>query len=72
VRKVSNPICPNCGKSMKSVGKAGGYRCRKCGARADERSTTKEKVPRNLSPGWFEPPVCARRHISKPLKRMCV
>lgn len=66
--KVSNPLCPSCGKSMVSVGKGKGYRCRKCGTRSD--SPIMRKNTRWIVPGWYEPPVAARRHLSKPLKRM--
>jgi len=69
-RKVANPVCQACGKSMQSMGAKGGYRCRKCGAKASESSAPREPVSRALRPGWYEPPVCSRRHISKPLKRM--
>ncbi|HHT74442.1 MAG TPA: tRNA(Ile)(2)-agmatinylcytidine synthase [Methanomassiliicoccaceae archaeon] len=65
--KVSNPLCV-CGKRMKSVGAGQGYRCRECGTRAAEAITEPEE--RTLQLGWYEPPVCARRHLSKPLKRM--
>jgi tRNA(Ile2)-agmatinylcytidine synthase len=61
-----NPLC--CGKRMKSAGKDQGYRCEKCGA------TNKEKelgiLHRNISPGFYEVPPCARRHLSKPLIRL--
>jgi tRNA(Ile2)-agmatinylcytidine synthase len=68
-RKTSNPICPQCGKSMGSMGREGGYRCKRCRTKAvvGERW---EKVERDIITGWYEPPVCSRRHISKPLKRM--
>ena len=26
---------------------------------------------RDLRPGWYEPPVCARRHLAKPLNEYC-
>ena len=67
-RKVSNPICEVCGRAMTSVGKGKGYRCKKCGTKSD--SPVLEKVERWVVPGWYEPPVSARRHLSKPLKRM--
>lgn len=67
-QKVSNPICPVCSKSMKSVGKGQQYRCRKCHIKSSEPVT--RKVPRCIVPGWYEPPTSARRHLSKPLKRM--
>lgn len=67
--KRSNPVC-RCGRHMKSVGAGQGYRCRECGTRAAEAVTEPEE--RAISLGWYEPPVCARRHLSKPLKRMGV
>ncbi len=60
-----NPLC--CGKRMKSAGRGQGFRCEKCGA------TNKEKQPeilhRDISPGFYEVPPSARRHLSKPLIR---
>ncbi len=69
MRKVSNPRCPECGGSTKSMGSSGGYRCKRCGAKNDLLGTYEER-PREISLGWYEPPVCARRHLGKPLKRM--
>lgn len=66
--KVSNPVCEKCGKAMESMGRDKGYRCRKCGTRSDE--PVMRKNIRWVIPGWYEPPVSARRHLSKPLKRM--
>lgn len=68
--KVSNPPCPVCGRRTKSAGRGQGYRCRECGVKGLQAMT--EDEPRGISPGWYEPPVCARRHLSKPLKRMGV
>jgi len=68
-KKVANPRCPSCAGPTKSMGSTGGFRCKKCGTKTDLRPTTVE-VARNISPGWYEPPVCARRHLGKPLKRM--
>lgn len=66
--KISNPDCPSCGKRMESIGKDQGYRCRKCHTKTKDAIYTK-KI-RWIVPGWYEPPTCARRHLSKPLKRM--
>jgi tRNA(Ile2)-agmatinylcytidine synthase len=66
--KVANPMCGNCKKRMKSVGKGKGYRCVKCGKKAMKPEM--KIIKRNLEKGYYEPPVCARRHISKILKRM--
>jgi tRNA(Ile2)-agmatinylcytidine synthase len=67
--KTANPVCPKCHKSMQSMGRSGGYRCRVCGAKLPEDMATREAEGRTLSPGWYEPPVSARRHLSRPLKR---
>ncbi len=69
VVKVGNPLCPECGNSMSSVGKGVGYRCKKCSTKADESEVRKKKVERELTEGWYEAPVSARRHLSKPLSR---
>ena len=66
--KVENPVCPSCGKHMKSIGSNQGYRCKKCGTKNDKAKTVEKK--RKLRLGFYEAPVCARRHLSKPLKRM--
>ena len=63
----SNPACPVCGKNMKSTGRDGYFRCRKCGTK---QKSERKTVPRNVAVGWYEPPAEARRHLSKPLKRM--
>ena len=68
VEKVENPVCPNCGKHMKSKGKNQGFKCKNCGIKSDKPLLEEKK--RNLSLGFYEVPVCARRHLSKPLKRM--
>jgi len=68
VEKVENPVCPKCGKHMKSKGTGQGYKCKKCGTKS-EKPLIKERK-RNIKTGFYEVPVCARRHLSKPLKRM--
>jgi tRNA(Ile2)-agmatinylcytidine synthase len=66
--KTSNPVCDECGKRMQSIGKGQGYRCKGCRTRSKVPITV--KGTRRVVPGWYEPPVSARRHLSKPLKRM--
>ncbi len=66
-RKVENPICPKCGKHMKSKGKNQGYKCKRCKTTCN--TAIYKPVKRELKPGLYETPVCARRHLSKPLKR---
>jgi tRNA(Ile2)-agmatinylcytidine synthase len=66
--KVSNPVCPSCGKTMKSTGADQPYKCKECHTSSTEPVV--REVRRNIVPGWYEPPTAARRHLSKPLKRM--
>lgn len=63
----SNPLCPLCGKRMKSAGKSQGYRCRKCGTKSYD--TVKSEIEREIVPGFYEVPPCARRHLAKQLLR---
>ncbi len=68
--KIANPPCPHCGKNMKSAGRDQGYRCRRCGTRCAEDDAVMAEKKRALACGFYEVPVCARRHLSKPLKLM--
>jgi len=70
LRKVANPLCPMCGRRAKSAGRGAGYRCRVCGIRFPEAAAVRTILERDLQPGWYEPPVGSRRHLSKPLKRL--
>ncbi|KTG29585.1 tRNA(Ile)(2)-agmatinylcytidine synthase [Haloferax profundi] len=63
----ATPVCPDCGRTMKSAGRNQGYRCRECGT--DAPGKVERPVDRDLEPGWYEVPPCARRHIAKPLVR---
>jgi tRNA(Ile2)-agmatinylcytidine synthase len=60
------PVCI-CGKRMTSAGSGKGYKCRKCSGKSLEPEISVLK--RDLSPGWYEVPPVARRHLSKPLVR---
>jgi tRNA(Ile2)-agmatinylcytidine synthase len=68
--KIANPICPKCGKRMESIGKGKGYRCRKCGIKLPEEVAEYKVLEREIKEGWYEVPVIARRHLSKPIKIM--
>jgi tRNA(Ile2)-agmatinylcytidine synthase len=66
---LQNPVCPNCGKRLKSMGKDQGFRCEKCGARFDKAE--KEAVPmeRGLKAGLYVTATRSQRHLTKPLRR---
>ncbi len=66
--KSENPLCPVCNKHMKSRGNNQGYKCKACKTLSNE--PVMKRKDRELSIGFYEVPVCARRHLSKPLKRM--
>jgi tRNA(Ile2)-agmatinylcytidine synthase len=68
VMKTENPVCPTCGKHMKSRGTNQGFKCIRC--RTTSVQPTFQQKPRVITEGFYEVPVCARRHLSKPLKRM--
>jgi tRNA(Ile2)-agmatinylcytidine synthase len=59
-----NPVCPQCGKRMKSAGKGQGYRCERCGAPAS--SKIQQVVGRDLEERVYLPPPRAHRHLTKP------
>jgi tRNA(Ile2)-agmatinylcytidine synthase len=65
--EIRNPLCPSCGKRMKSAGSGQGYRCKKCSTSSDIPEKT--EVKRDIVPGFYEVPPCARRHLAKQLLR---
>ena len=68
--EYKNPVC-ECGKRMTSAGKGKGFKCKKCGKRIKSSQKVSIKIERFLNNGQFyETPVSARRHLSKPLCRM--
>lgn len=64
---IRPPLCPRCEKRMTSAGNGKGYKCRRCGGRA--REPARDVLPCHLTPGWYEVPPSARRHLSRPLCR---
>ena len=68
--EYKNPIC-ECGKRMTSAGKNKGFKCKKCGRKIVSSEKVPIKIDRFLKNAQFyETPVSARRHLSKPLCRM--
>ncbi|MGQ9583487.1 MAG: TiaS agmantine-binding domain-containing protein [Thermoplasmatota archaeon] len=63
------PSCRYCGGAMASRGRGAGFRCRRCGARADPGLATAVPQERLLRAGIYEVPKCARRHLSRPVER---
>jgi tRNA(Ile2)-agmatinylcytidine synthase len=69
-KKIENPRCPECKKRMKSIGRKAGYRCPDCRTKVGEDAAPQKSIIRDIGLGLFEVPVCARRHLSRPIKRM--
>ncbi|MCW3999537.1 MAG: tRNA(Ile)(2)-agmatinylcytidine synthase [Candidatus Bathyarchaeota archaeon] len=64
-----NPICPNCGKRLKSMGKNQGLRCEHCGNRYPELKKSQSAIPRALKEGLYVTSTRSQRHLTKPLRR---
>ena len=64
-----NPICPNCGKRLKSMGKNQCFRCEKCGGKFADLKKTKTVVPRGVKAGLYVTSTRSQRHLTKPLRR---
>ncbi len=69
--EYKNPKCKKCGKTMSSAGKGKGFKCKKCGYKIKEDKKIEVELSRDIVEGkFYETPVSARRHLSKPLCRM--
>ncbi|MGD0996532.1 MAG: tRNA(Ile)(2)-agmatinylcytidine synthase [Candidatus Bathyarchaeia archaeon] len=64
-----NPLCPGCGKRLKSMGKNQGFRCEKCGAQYSGLTKKKSALPRTLNAGLYVTSTRSQRHLTKPLRR---
>jgi tRNA(Ile2)-agmatinylcytidine synthase len=64
-----NPICPECGKHLKSMGKNKGFRCDKCGSRYPEAEKIKVKLERDIRRGLYITSIRSQRHLTKPYIR---
>jgi tRNA(Ile2)-agmatinylcytidine synthase len=67
--RLQNPLCPNCSKSLKSMGKNQGFRCEKCGGRFADLKKKELVVPRTLKVGLYVTSARSQRHLTKPLRR---
>ena len=68
--EYKNPVC-ECGKRMTSAGKNKGFKCKRCGNKVESSKKVPIVITRNLKNSkFYETPVSARRHLSKPLCRM--
>jgi tRNA(Ile2)-agmatinylcytidine synthase len=64
-----NPICPKCGKRLKSMGKNKGFRCDKCGSRYLNLGKVEVKLKREIQKGLYITSTRSQRHLTKPFRR---
>jgi len=64
-----NPICPKCGKRLKSMGKNKGFRCDKCGSRYPNLEKVGVKFKREIQKGLYITSTRSQRHLTKPFRR---
>ncbi len=64
-----NPLCLNCGKRLKSMGKNQGFRCEKCGGKYSDLQKKESVVHRGLETGLYVTSTRSQRHLTKPLRR---
>jgi len=68
-RVFHNPLCPKCGRRMKSMGKGQGFRCDKCGFREKKLNKVVLEVERGLKHRLYVTSPRSQRHLTKPLSR---
>ena len=64
-----NPICPECGKRLKSMGTNQGFKCDKCGFRSSKYMKLMRKIERGLECGLYITSPRSQRHLTKPYSR---
>ncbi|MEM3090724.1 MAG: tRNA(Ile)(2)-agmatinylcytidine synthase [Candidatus Bathyarchaeia archaeon] len=64
-----NPVCPKCGKRLKSMGRDKGFKCEKCGERYAELEKVAVKVKREVQKGLYITSPRSQRHLTKPFIR---
>jgi tRNA(Ile2)-agmatinylcytidine synthase len=64
-----NPLCPTCGKRMKSMGRGQGFECRKCGFHGSNFEKTFIEIERPIKPALYVSAPRSQRHLTKPLER---
>jgi tRNA(Ile2)-agmatinylcytidine synthase len=67
--RLMNPMCPSCGKRMKSMGSGKGFKCPRCGFKDRRPMKVKVNMPRSLKPNLYFAAPRAYRHLTKPPER---
>ncbi len=66
--KLTNPICTNCNKRMKSKGLGKGFRCNLCKIKSNNKITI--EISRKIKLQSYVPIKSAHRHLTRPLQRI--
>ena len=66
---AENPLCPRCGKRLKSAGRGQGFECRRCKYALRTASKVFNQRKRDILPGTYIPDKRAHRHLTKPFSR---
>jgi len=64
-----NPVCPKCGKRLKSMGRNKGFRCEKCGSRYADLGKIEVKREREIKKSLYMTSTRSQRHLTKPFRR---
>jgi tRNA(Ile2)-agmatinylcytidine synthase len=64
-----NPLCPQCGRRMESMGSGKGFRCPKCGFRSMKLEKSTVEKGRDLKKDLYVTSPRSQRHLTKPLNR---
>ncbi len=68
--QVENPVCPSCGKRLKSMGKNQGFRCERCGGKFADLKKKETPIQRTVETGLYVTSTRSQRHLTKPLRRI--
>jgi tRNA(Ile2)-agmatinylcytidine synthase len=64
-----NPVCPKCGKRLKSMGRNKGFKCEKCGSRYTDLDKIEVKMKREIKESLYMTSTRSQRHLTKPFRR---
>jgi len=67
--KNQNPVCQECDKRLKSMGRNKGFRCEKCGIRYPKAQKVLTSVSRDLKIALYITSPRSQRHLTKPFRR---
>jgi len=66
--QLTNPLCSNCNKKMKSKGRNQGFQCIICGKK--EKTKSIKHIPRKIRKQLYLPIISAHRHLTRPKQRI--